>query len=154
MKLFFSSLTFFVFFSLQTFSQSIRDNEDMKTLKKMEYDWLIAEFKLDTATISKMMDDGFISIGASSISTKQEELNGIYQNISERMKNNHVVDSLYLDDVNIKIHDNTAIVTFISVTKGRIKDVPFANRRTRFYDVWVKKGGAWKAVSSQGIPIK
>ena len=120
----------------------------------MEYDWLLAEFKLDTATISGMMDESFISIGTSSISTKQEELNGIYKNISQRINDKHEVDSLYLDNVDINIYGTAAVVTFISVTKGRINSVPFTNRRTRMYDVWIKRKGQWKAVSSQVTPIE
>jgi hypothetical protein len=134
--------------------ESLSQNSDIEILKKMEYDWLMAEFKLDTATIAPMMDEKFMAIGLTSVSNKQEELNGIYENISQRLKNNHLVDSLYLDNYNVQIFDNTAIVTFISVTKGRINDVPFANRRTRMYDVWIKRNGKWKAVSSQVSPIR
>jgi len=114
----------------------------------------MAEFRLDTATISAMMDERFMSIDLGSIGTKQQELKGIHENISLRLKNNHVVDSLYLDDVHIQVFDNTAVVTFISVTKGRINEKPFENRRTRMYDVWIKRNGKWKAVSSQVSPIR
>lgn len=137
----------------QSFSQKSEFKRDSEILKKLEYNWLVAEFKLDTSTISKMMEDSFIAIGANSISNKQDELEGIYKNISQRLKENHVVDSLYFEDFHVRIHGKAAIVTFISVTKGRIKGVSFTNRRTRFYDVWVKKTGQWKAVSSQGTPI-
>ncbi|MEO5593364.1 MAG: nuclear transport factor 2 family protein [Chitinophagaceae bacterium] len=126
---------------------------DAETIKKLEYDWLIAEFKLDTATISKMMDGTFMSVGPGSISNKQQELDGMYRNISQRLKDNHIVDSLYLDDIHVQLYDNTAVIAFLTVTKGRINDVPFENRKMRFYDVWIKKNGQWKAVSSQGIPV-
>ena len=135
------------------FSQKTSFGGDIEKLKKLEYGWLVAEFKRDTASISTMMDDRFMSVGLTGISTKQQELDGIYQNISERLKNGHVVDSLYLDDVRIQIYENTAVVTFFSVTKGRIKEVPFENRRTRMYDVWIKRKGRWKAISSQVTPI-
>jgi len=74
--------------------------------------------------------------------------------MSKRIKENHVVDSLYFDDVAIRIYENTAIVTFISVTKGSVKGVPFTNRRTRMYDVWIRKSGEWNAASSQVTPIR
>jgi hypothetical protein len=140
--------------SVQAFAQPLPNKKDEKILKHMEYDWLMAEFKLDTAAISKMMDESFVSIGTNSISTKQEELDGIYKNISKRIKDNHVVDSLYLDHFHVKIYGTTAVVTFISVTRGRINNIPFSNRRTRMYDVWIKKNGEWKAVSSQVTPIQ
>ncbi|MFT3912287.1 MAG: nuclear transport factor 2 family protein [Ferruginibacter sp.] len=137
----------------ESVSQKVNSGNDTETLKKMEYDWLMAEFRLDTATIAAMIDETFIAVGATGSSGKQEELKGIYETMSQRLKNEHVVDSLYLDDMRIQIYDNTAVVTFFSVTKGSIKGVPFENRRTRMYDVWVKRNGQWKAVSSQVTPI-
>jgi hypothetical protein len=135
-------------------SQSQSIQKDIETLKKMEYDWLMAEFRMDTAFIAPMMDERFMAAGLTGVSNKQQELEGIFKHMSERSKNGHVVDSLYLDDMRVEIFDNTAIVIFTSVTKGRIRDVPFANRRTRMYDVWIKRNDQWKAVSSQVIPIK
>jgi len=135
-------------------SQKSLPSSDIENLKKLEYDWLIAEFRMDTATIATMMDEKFMAIGLTSISNKQQELDGMYENISQRLKNGHVVDSLYLDDIHIQVYDKTAIVTYISVTKGRVKEVPFENRRTRMYDVWIKRNGQWKAISSQVSPIR
>jgi len=148
------SLLLFCGSAKESLSQKKVSNNDIEKLKKLEYDWLIAEFKMDTATIALMMDEKFMAIGLSRITNKQQELNGMYENISQRLKNGHVVDSLYLDDIHIQIHDKTAIVTYVSVTKGRIKEVPFENRRTRMYDVWIKRNGQWKAVSSQVSPIR
>ena len=113
----------------------------------------MAEFRVDTAAISKMMDKDFIAIGKSGISSKQQELNGIFKEMSQRKRNQHIVDSLYFEDSHIAIYGQTAVVTFISVTKGKVKEVPFAKRRTRMYDVWIKKNGLWKAVSSQVTPL-
>jgi len=148
------SIFFFCASPKNAVSQKTSSTNDIEKLKKLEYDWLIAEFKRDTASIAAMMDEKFISVGLTGTSNKQQELDGIYENISERMKNNHIVDSLYLDDVRIQIYGNTAVVTFFSVTKGRIKEVPFANRRTRMYDVWIKRKGQWKAISSQVTPVR
>lgn len=80
--------------------------------------------------------------------SKREELEGIYNTMSKRIKEDPIVDSLYFDDVAIRIYGNTAIVTFISVTKGRIKNIPFT--RTLMYDVWIRKNGEWKAVFFTG----
>ncbi len=136
----------------ESVSQDLPVQKDIETLKKMEYDWLMSEFTMDTAAIAAMMDEKFMAIGTT-VSNKQQELDGIFEIMSQRRKDDHVVDSLYLDDMHVKIFDNTAIVTFISVTKGSIKDVPFTNRRTRMYDVWVRRNGQWKAVSSQVTPL-
>jgi C-terminal processing protease CtpA/Prc len=126
---------------------------DENVLRRMEYDWLMAEFRVDTVTISKMMDESFISIGESGVSNKHQELAGIFRNMQERKMKGHIVDSLYLDDFTVRIYGDVAMVTFVSVTKG-VKDKEFFyNRRTRMYDVWIKKKGIWKAVSSQVTPL-
>jgi hypothetical protein len=138
----------------ESLSQNAISNKDKEIIKKLEYDWLMAEFRLDTATIASMMDETFVSVGLTGLVNKQEELKGIYENMSQRLKDNHIVDSLYLEDVQIQFYDNTAVVTFFSVTKGRINGVPFVNRRTRMYDVWIKRNGQWKAVSSQVTPVR
>ncbi|MGB8192645.1 MAG: hypothetical protein WCF67_12035, partial [Chitinophagaceae bacterium] len=92
--------------------------KDDQLLRQLEYEWLRAEFRNDTAMIAKMMDETFIAIGAKKVSSKQEELDGIYKNMSQRIKDGHVVDSLYFEDVITRFYGNTAIITFVSVTKG------------------------------------
>ena len=159
----FAKTSFFnvIFFSwllsglpVKSIAQDSKYKRTIERFKKMEYDWLIAEFKQDTATIAALMDSNFLSIGPDGVGTKQQELSGIYNNIGQRIKNKHVVDSLNLEDFRVKIYGNTAVVTFISVTKGRIQNIPFDNRRTRMYDVWINQKGKWKAVSSQVTPLQ
>jgi hypothetical protein len=126
---------------------------ETETLKKLEYDAIAAELRLDTGSISTIMDDRFISINSKDITTKHEELVSMYNNINHRLKENHFVDSFYLDDFRVDFFENTAVVTFTIVSKGRIKDVPFDNRRTKFYDVWIKRKNQWKIISMQASPI-
>jgi hypothetical protein len=126
---------------------------ESEILKKLEYDAIQAELKLDTAAIAAIMDDRFISINAKSITNKNEELASMYNNISKRLMENHVVDSFYLDKFRVDFFDNTAIVTFYIVSKGRIKEVPFENRRTKFYDVWIKRNNMWRLASIQATPV-
>jgi hypothetical protein len=132
---------------------SFSQNKEKDLLKKLEFDWLMAEFAVDTSAISKLMDRSFISIGPSGTNNKQQELAGIYKNMHQRQLDNHIVDSLYFNDLSINLYDNTAVVTFVSVTKGRKNNISYANRRTRMYDVWIKRNGQWKAVSSQVTPL-
>ena len=131
------------------FSQSYTAKTDVEKLTKLEYDWIIAEFRSDTLTLSSILDESFISIDSAGILDKQQELKEVYETVIQMRKSEHFIDSVYLSNVHIQTYKNTAVVTFICVTKGRIKNLPFENRRTRFYDVWIKVGGNWKAVSSQ-----
>ena len=129
--------------------QATREHKTTEMLKKLEYDWLLAEFKADNAKVSKLIDISFISVNKSGIETKQEELKGMYESITERKKQGHTVDSLYLEQFRAALYNNTAVVTFVAVTSGKTKDSAYSNRRTLIYDAWIKRNGFWKAVSSQ-----
>ena len=153
MKIEFLLIPVFVILVACNSSKQTNNSEDIsqvsQVLKKLEYDALQAEFKMDTAAIASIMDNGFISIDGQKVSNKQTELTGIYNNINRRLKEGHTVDSFFLDQFRVDLFDNTAIVTFFTVTKGMIKEKPYENKRTRFYDVWVKRKGEWKLVSMQ-----
>ncbi len=100
-----------------------------------------------------MIHDSFVAVYPQKLQNKQQELTGIYNNISQRIKDGETMDSLYLDDFRAQLYNNTAVVTFYTVTKGSRKGVPYENQRWRWYDVWVKQRGDWKLVSAQGTPV-
>lgn len=135
-------------------SNSNIDDKDKATLKNLEMQWLVAEFKADTAAIAKLMDERFISIGPFEVSNKKAELEAIFKNITERIAKGNIVEDFYFDDFNVLFHENSAVVTFACVSKGKNGSTPFENRRTRIYDVWIKKNNRWQAISSQVTPIK
>jgi len=146
--------TFIILFQIScTIHNSNHAGADTEILKKLEYDAIAAEFRLDTASIATIMDDGFISINSREVTNKQQELAGMYNNINQRLKDDHIVDSFYLDEFRADYFENTAVVTFFIVSKGRIKGVRFENRRTRFYDVWIKRNDQWKMISMQATPV-
>lgn len=128
-------------------------NEKVRNeLLSLERKWLEAEFELDTAYISGLLDSTFIGISANRISNKEEELKGMYNNISAMRQDSIFLDSLKLEDAVVNVYDNSAIVTFIVHTYKKEKRKP-TEKRTRFYDVWINRNGKWKAVSSQGTPL-
>jgi hypothetical protein len=125
---------------------------DKEQLLALEYNWLKAEFSLDTAYLSTLMDDSFMGITASGTSNKQEELIDYYQTISQRLKDSIFIDSFRLENTIVNLYGNTAVITLIVHTFRKDKGVP-VERRTRFYDVWIKRNGKWKAVASQGTKV-
>ena len=131
---------------------NISNTSIKEELLSKERKWLEAEFALDTASISGLLDSTFIGISANRVSNKQEELKGMYDNIAAMRKDSIFLDSLKLEDGVVNVYDNSAIVTFIVHTykneKGRSTE-----KRTRFYDVWINRNGNWKAVSSQGTVV-
>jgi hypothetical protein len=122
-------------------------------LLSLERKWLEAEFKLDTAYISTLLDSTFIGISADRISNKHEDLKGMYDNIRAMQHDSIFLDSLKLEDAVVNLYDNFAVVTFVVHTYKKEKRIS-TEKRTRFYDVWVNRNGIWKAVASQGTVIR
>jgi ketosteroid isomerase-like protein len=123
-------------------------------IKQLEFESISAEFRLDTGKIAQALHENFIAVYPDRLQNKQEELDGIYKNISERIRDGETMDSLYLDDFHVQVYGNVAIATFYTVTKGYKKGTPYTEQRWRWYDVWIKQRDAWKLVSSQGTPIR
>ncbi|MEO5685061.1 MAG: nuclear transport factor 2 family protein [Chitinophagaceae bacterium] len=121
-------------------------------LLALERKWLVAEFALDTAALSELMDPSFISISEEGIKNKNEDLIAMYNNIMQRRRDSISIDSFRLDTPIVSIYDNSAVVTFIVQSFGKQKGAS-RQRRTRFYDVWIGRNGKWKAVSSQGTSL-
>lgn len=150
----------FLIFGLFGCVQSVSDKENVinnsndkvkEELLSLERKWLEAEFALDTAYISTLIDSSFVGISPNRISNKQDELKGMYDNINAMRKDSVFLDSLKLEDVVVNIYENSAVVAFIVHTYKKEKGIS-TEKRTRFYDVWINRKGKWKAVSSQGTP--
>ena len=126
--------------------------DDNQELLHLEHEWLEKEFALDTAFLSTIMDSTFIGISEDGVKTKKEDLLAMFNNIDKRIKNGIVIDSFKLEDDVINLYSNTAVVTFIVHTYRHSGDT-LIERKTRFYDVWIRRGDKWKAVSSQGTVV-
>ncbi len=127
-------------------------NDDKGQLLLLEQKWLEKEFALDTAFLSSIMDSTFIGISESGIKNKQEDLLSMYNNINQRIKDGIVIDSFMLENTVVNLYSTSAVVTFVVHTYGKNKET-LTERKTRFYDVWIKRGDKWKAVASQGTKV-
>ena len=142
----------FLFLNAICVAQTKDANDNKQKLLKLEYDWLKAEFALDTAYLSSIMDPTFIGISADGIHNKKEDLLDMYTTIAQRNKDGVFIDSFKLENTIVNLYGNTAVVTFIVHTYRKNKGMP-EQRRTRFYDVWIRRNNKWKAVSSQGTKV-
>jgi len=130
-------------------SKPVYNKADLLTLER---NWLTAEFALDTAFISPLIHDSCIGISEDGIHNKQQFLNGMFENISQRNRDSIFVDSFRLENEIVNIYDNSAVVTFIVHTFRKTKGIP-NQKRTRFFDVWLKENKSWKLIASQGTPL-
>lgn len=63
---------------------NISEKKDSDLLYQLEYDAIVAEFAMDTAAVGSIMDEDFINISPNEISSKKEELAGMYDNFRRR----------------------------------------------------------------------
>jgi ketosteroid isomerase-like protein len=125
-------------------------------IQQLEYKWIHAEFAQDTAFIARILDQRFMAIEPDGIVNRQQEISDVFEAINEFKKNGRTIDSFALKDMAINLYDNTAVVTFICMTYGKYRGVPFT-RKSRFYDVLEKRNDSWKGIASHvmnGLPLE
>lgn len=128
------------------------DEKTKAELLSLERKWLDAEFALDTAYVSTLIDPSFIDI-SETIHNKQQALKGMYDGMDDRRKDSIVLDSLKFEDVVVNLYENTAVIALITHSWSHKPDGSLVEVRMRFYDVWINRNGSWKAVASQGTTI-
>ena len=125
---------------------------ETQKLLDLEREAIKREFQNDTAFLSSVMDTTFIELSKDGIKNKHEVLKTIFKNNIENKENQVLLDSFLLENPVVHLYENSAVVTFIMHTFNRSNDSAF-ERRTRFYDVWVKRGDQWKAVTWQASSV-
>lgn len=55
------------------------------------------------------------------------------------------------DEMVVRLHDDTAIVTGLYLIKGRVRGSPYVSRG-RFVDTWLNRDGRWVAIASLATP--
>ncbi len=141
-----------VFFSCIN-KNEIDASDESQHLFALERQAISREFQNDTAYLSSIMDSTFIEISKTTIKNKHEVLRTIYLDNVSRQRNGIKRDSFLLKDSIIHLYPNTAVITFVMQTFNKKGDSSFT-RRTRFYDVWVKRNNEWKAIAWQGTPVE
>lgn len=122
-------------------------------LLSLEHQWLAAEIRLDTIFIANILDSNFMGISEYGVHSREEELADMFNTMEQRRQNNIHIDTFEILDGRVNLYSNTAVVTFVLHT-FRNENGILTQRKTRFYDVWIKKEEKWLAVSSQGSTIK
>ena len=108
--------------------------------------WLDALARNDVAAVERIIaDDYVITAGAEGkVMNKLQDLEPLH---SGKVK----FESAEATDVNVRIFENTAVVTGIGVFK--VVGIP-TTFRERFTDVYVKRKGRWQPVASHTTPVK
>lgn len=126
--------------------------DEINKLLNLEKEAIKREFQNDTTFLSSIMDTTFSELSKDKIKNKHEVLKTIFQDNIHKLETKISLDSFRLEQPAVHVYDNASVVTFILHTFRKKGDSLF-ERKTRFYDVWVKRGSQWKAVTWQASPI-
>lgn len=117
-----------------------------KELTQIERDWAAAIVKRDPSFTERYMaDDGVFVAPDGSVSTKS-------QAVSEIKSGDLQLDSIDVKDMKVKVHGDTAVVTYHTADKGKYKGQDISGEN-RWIDVFVWRDGKWQTVASQGTRI-
>ena len=98
----------------------------------------------DLKTLDTMLDDSFAYVDAEGRLQNKAEVLALIQTATP-MK-------FGVDDMVVRLHGDTAIVTGLYVTKKLQLGDPFV-RQGRFVDTWLYKNGHWVAIASLLTPM-
>lgn len=122
--------------------------DDQTTLWYLEQDWNNAIHKRDKAWFENNYASSF-----SSVSSTNARLMNRSQDIADTVGDKSTMDLVETSDMNIRIDGNTAVVTGVFRTKGKDEKGAAFDRRSRYTDTWIKRGGRWQAFATAGTII-
>ena len=133
-----------------TFGQAATKAKDeskaVKEVKQVLRQIEEASVRMDKAALERLLADDFTfanSVGIASV--KRQHIEAL---APDRFK----LDSFVIEEENVRVYGNTAVVTSSSERKAKVggRDV---SGRVRSLMVLIKRGGRWQLVAQQDTPI-
>jgi ketosteroid isomerase-like protein len=127
-------------------AQDLRGLSDQQILTRIEHEWDAAFLRNDVGYVASVLADDFVATyDDGSTGDKERELKLVAEF-------NQAIESSKLDNFNIRIYGDTAVVAFTrhlaGPSQGRRLEVSF-----RYIDVFVLREGRWLCVASQSTKI-
>jgi ketosteroid isomerase-like protein len=125
-------------------SQSpVTSSKDETIIRDIEQIYRDAVARQDVAALDRTLADDFVATSSrGEIRNKMQEIDDI------KPSPDFVTEGFDLDDIKVRIFDNTAIVTGRSVLKVKYKGQSNTTA-FRYTRVYVKRKGSWQAVAQQ-----
>ena len=115
---------------------------DTRTVLRLEDSWASALVKRDSVVFNRLLAPGFVY-------TENDQLMDRAVVIRSVVAGPDTVTAAHNDSMVVHRYGSvTAVVTGWLVVKGRNASGAF-ERRYRFTDTWVKRGGGWQIVAAQ-----
>ena len=144
MKKLFIAITLMMLFGSLAYGQKKMTVE--QTLMKMEQEMTDAVVKGDISVFDKYAADNVTFTDPGGMLTDKAQTMALFKGGDLKL------ESSKIDGMKVRMFGNTAIVTYRSTDKGTFKGRDISGQY-RWIDVFVKMGGKWKMVASQGTPI-
>jgi ketosteroid isomerase-like protein len=120
---------------------------DERELTQLVNDLNAALVKQDLAFLERILDRDFVHY------RPHGNVENRAQYLEDRKSDRVHFDSLIADDIKVRLYGDTAIVTYRSAAKGKDQDGAIDEQR-RWTRVFLRKGGRWQLVESQGTAIR
>jgi len=118
-----------------------------QALTKIERDTLAAVLKKDVAAFGRAFSDDAVLVTPDGSTQTKPQL------IADLKSGDLAITSSEMSDIKVRAFGDTAVVTYITIDKGKYKGQEISGRY-RWTDVFVRRGGAWLIVAAQGTPIQ
>jgi len=118
-------------------------------IRQLERAWNQAEAKQEVGAVSALLGEAFV----------YTDYDGAFMNRVEYLKwmaaPEQKADHLHDEGMTVQVYENSAVVTGIYRESGTNKGKAYVVR-SRFTDMWIKRGGVWRCVASHNtlIPAK
>ena len=111
-----------------------------QNLFRLEDEWTRALVRRDAAAFGRLLAPRFVYTENDQVMTKAQLIEAVTRGAD-------TVESAANEDMKAYAYGNTAVVTGWLIVKGRGKDGAF-NRRYRYTDTWVNRGGQWQVIAA------
>jgi hypothetical protein len=122
------------------------DSSDMEFIKFLEEAWVNAIVHKNVDVLNRVMSDNFTGVSANGQQYTKPEA------IADVRSGFYAVEKMELQNVNVRLFGDVALVKFYQNEKSTLGEENSTGRYA-FTDIWVKRDGEWRAISSQGTPV-
>jgi len=114
---------------------------DSIAIIQLENDWAKAMVKKDFKVFNQLLAIDFLYTENEKMYTRDEVLQSV-------MSTAETIFKAYNEDMQVRVFDNTGIVTGWLIVVGKGADVGF-KRKYRFTDIWFNNNGNWQLIAAQ-----
>jgi ketosteroid isomerase-like protein len=110
-------------------------------IEGLERDWAKAIVARDAPAVERLLADDFAGTSQEVLYSKADAIGDV--------RGDTTYEALDLTNIKVRVYGDTAIATMDQTEKGKHAGEPFSGHYL-YTNVWVKRNGQWRAVSSHG----